>query len=421
MSNSSGTILFISNDASRTGAPIYLLRLLRWLRDNRDDSFCTLVGTYGALAPQFEELGETDYFEPRPTVIYRVLRRLKWNRAYRASHQRTLRAALSRRDIRLVYCNTIANGEILQHLSFLRCPVICHVHELESSIAHFGPGNMALIKEHASQFIATSQSVKSNLSGRHGIPEERIRLIFGGIPIEQVPRSGSGAVREAVRRELGIPLQSKLVCGAGSPGHRKGTDLFLRVAEDVRHADGNGNVHFVWVGGNSDSVHRVRKEIESSPLRDVVHFVGSKAEMNAYYDASDMFLLSSREDPFPLVMLEAASRGLPIVCFAESGGGPEFVEDDAGTVVPGFDTAKMAQEVMRLLSAPQLSRRIGKAGQQKVANRYTLDICAAKIAEVIKEALGESRGPERHAEASAERFPSRQNPPTPLLAPRTRL
>jgi glycosyltransferase involved in cell wall biosynthesis len=195
---------------------------------------------------------------------------------------------------------------------------------------------------------------------------------------------------------LGIPLQSRLVCAAGSTDHRKGADLFLRVAESVQSTDRDGTVHFVWVGGRSDLVHGIQKEIRSSSLRDIVHFIGPRAELTAYYDASDMFLLPSREDPFPLAMLEAASRELPILCFANSGGAPEFVENDAGLIVPGFDTAKMAEEVMRLLSAPELSRRIGKAAQQKVMNRYTLNLGAPKIAQVIQEQLW---GSERQANA----------------------
>ena len=387
MKNGPGTILFISNDASRTGAPIFLLRLLRWFRENHRYSFRTLVGAYGELVSEFEALGAVDSFEPKPTVTYKVLRRLRLNQPCRANHQRALRAKLSSCGIRLIYCNTIANGKILDYLSFLGCPVICHVHELESSIRHFGQENMAFIKKYSSQYIAVSQSVKLNLSGEHDIPGERIRLINGVIPDTQLQPPGGIIARKTVRRELGIPLQSKLVCAAGSTNHRKGTDLFLRIAESVRRADRDGTIHFIWVGGRSDLVQGIRKEIRSSPLRDVVHFIGPRAEMTAYYDASDIFLLPSREDPFPLVMLEAASRELPILCFANSGGAPEFVENDAGLIVPSFDTVKMAEEVMRLLFAPELSRRIGNAAQQKVMNRYTLSLGAPKIAQVIQEEL----------------------------------
>jgi len=392
MKNSLGTILFISHDGSRTGAPIFLLRFLRWFRENCACSFRILVGTYGELVPEFRELGEVDCFEPEPRLTYKVLRRLGLNHSYRLDHQRSLRARLSHCDVRLIYCNTIANGGILDFLSFLRCPVICHVHELEGSIRHFGPENMDLVKKYASQYIAVSRAVKRNLSTRHDIPDEQIRMINGFIPAEQLDPSKVIDSRQAVRRELGIPLQSKLVCASGSIDQRKGTDLFLRVAEKVRSVDRDGTVHFVWVGGRSDLLKRTRSEIDPS-LRAFVHFIGPRPVLTPYYDASDIFLLTSREDPFPLVMLEAASRERPILCFANSGGAAEFVENGAGLMVPDFDAEKMADEVMRLLSAPELSQQIGTAARRKVMNRHLLHLAAPEIAQVIQERLRCSEQP----------------------------
>jgi glycosyltransferase involved in cell wall biosynthesis len=56
-----------------------------------------------------------------------------------------------------------------------------------------------------------------------------------------------------------------------------------------------------------------------------------------YFAAFDVFALVSREDPFPVVCLEAASLGKPIVCFNSSDGEKEFVENDCGFVVPDLD------------------------------------------------------------------------------------
>lgn len=386
MGNGAGTILFISHDGSRTGAPIFLLRFLEWFRKNHNIPFRLLVGNYGELVPDFQALCHVDYFEPKPVLHYKVLRRLKLNGRYRAEHQRLLREKLSNSNIRLVYCNTIASGRILEFLSFLRCPVICHVHELEDSIRRLGPQNLASIKQHASQYIAVSRAVKRNLSARHDIPEDKIQLINGFIPATQLRPSEAANSSQAVRRELGIPMESKLVCAAGSIDTLKGVDLFLRVAETVKQTKKDDGIHFVWVGGRSEIVDSTRRKIQPS-LRGTVHFTGPQSDVTPYYDASDVFLLTSREDSFPLVMLEAASRERPVVCFADSGGAPEFVEKDAGLVIPDFDTTKMAEAIMYLLSVPELRRRIGEAARQKVSGNYTLNLGAPKIAKVIQERL----------------------------------
>ena len=65
-----------------------------------------------------------------------------------------------------------------------------------------------------------------------------------------------------------------------------------------------------------------------------------------FFSAADAFVLTSREDPFPTVVLEAMSVGVPVVAFAESGGIPEFLtEHSCGHVVPYCDPAAVADKL----------------------------------------------------------------------------
>ena len=387
MNQTSQTVLFISHDASRTGAPIFLLRFLRWFRQNHHIQFRVLVGHSGELLSDFESLGLVDSFEPNPTLIYRILRRLNLNGPRRSDHLASLRRKLLASDISLIYSNTMASGNILDFLSFLDCPVICHVHELESAICDSGIENLNFTKKRASGYIAVSWAVKTNLIEKHGISEDTIRMVHGFIPASECKHSTTVNSRAMVRRELGIPLESKLVCACGSIEPRKGVDLFLQVADKVAKAYQRGPVHFMWIGGRPEVVSRMRKQARFSSLRDIAHFIGPKPDVALYYDASDIFLLPSREDPFPLVMMEAALREMPIVCFDKSGGAAEFIEGDAGLVVPGFDVDQMAQKVVGLLSSPDLCKRLGVNARQKVLNRHDIGVGAPQIAAIIQGAL----------------------------------
>jgi glycosyltransferase involved in cell wall biosynthesis len=164
-------------------------------------------------------------------------------------------------------------------------------------------------------------------------------------------------------------------------------DLFLEVAGNVLQRYKSGPVHFLWVGGLPHVVRQMQARIQSSSLRDVVHFIGPKADVTPYYAASDIFVLASREDPFPLVMMEAALREKPIVCFDQSGGAPEFVESDAGFIVPGFHVDEMAKRVVDLLSSPDLCKRLGMNAREKVLRRHDINIGATQIATIIEKAL----------------------------------
>jgi glycosyltransferase involved in cell wall biosynthesis len=97
----------------------------------------------------------------------------------------------------------------------------------------------------------------------------------------------------------------------------------------------------------------------------------------------DVFTLTSREDPYPAVVLEAAALGKPIVCFQQSGGAPEFVEGDCGFVVPYLDVEAMAGRIAELLDDDDLRTRLGEAARRKVGMQHDLNRVAPRISQII--------------------------------------
>ncbi|WP_454630062.1 glycosyltransferase family 4 protein [Bradyrhizobium cenepequi] len=391
MTSSGGTVLFLEHEASRTGASIFLLRLLGWLKTDSNFDFQTLAGRWGELLPEFRSVGIVDTFEPEPKLIYRVLRRLKSNNWQQSKHLATLREKLVRSDIRLIYANSVASARMLDFLSFLRCPVICHVHELDGAIQTVGSQHIHMLEKRKPHYIAVSHAVAENLTRKYRIPANRVRVIYGFVPVPEFSPAEAN-LQESIRREIGIGREPKIICGCGSIEHRKGTDIFVEVAVEVIRRNGDIPAHFVWIGGSREGVETMRKHLIRLGLADRVHFVGSKSNVASYFEAADIFLLTSREDPFPLVMLEAALHEIPIVCFDETGGAPEFLLHDSGFVVPKFDIGKMSDKVMELLASPRLCKRMGAAGRQKVISRHKLSAGAQEIANVIGETLGLESG-----------------------------
>lgn len=382
-----GTLLFLSHDASRTGAPIFLLNFLRWLRRNRNVNFRVLTGRPGALTADFAATGTVDSIEPSDALWYKAMRRLQLQHRYDSGHLSRLRGTLLGEDISLIYVNSVASASMIDLFSSVNCPVICHVHELDWAIRALGVENLTRLEKRRPLYIAVSQVVKKGLVESYGIPADRIVVIHGFVPGPQNDEIDPENAGETIRRRLGISREAELVCACGSIESRKGTDLFLQVASKVVQEYRTTPVHFVWVGGTPDKVAAMRSQVANSALKDVVHFVGRTSDTEIYFKASKVFLLTSREDPFPLVVMEAAQSGNPTVCFADSGGAPEFVERDAGFVVPDFDVSVMADRVIELLSSPVLRDRMGQTAKQKVTSLYNIEVGAAKIAAVIQDAI----------------------------------
>ena len=110
------------------------------------------------------------------------------------------------------------------------------------------------------------------------------------------------------------------------------------------------------------------------------------------FAAMDVFALTSREDPFPLVMLEAAAAGVPLVCFAGGGGAPEFAHPDAGRVAAYLDVAGMAAAVSDLLEREEERQRMGQIAAERVRKRHTVDQAGPVLVDVIRRSLGPEWG-----------------------------
>jgi len=106
----------------------------------------------------------------------------------------------------------------------------------------------------------------------------------------------------------------------------------------------------------------------------------------SFFESLSLFLLPSREDSWPLVMLEAAAAGVPMVCFQRSGGAEIFVANGGGTAVPYLDVEAMAQAAVRYLSEPELMARDSGIARQ-LAGGVTPEGQIGKIASELAQML----------------------------------
>jgi len=378
-------VLFISHSAGRTGAPLMLLNFLKWMKNHSDISFEILLKTSGELEQDFADLVPTKVFaQSSPNnLISRVRNKLDLKGA-RSHKSRQLLEYYKRAGISLIYSNTITNGEILAALSSLGIPVITHIHELDYWIKQFGEKNLRQVRRDTSHYIAASEAVKANLVGKHAVPAEKIEVVHSFIPTHGIKADPAG-----IRQQLDIPEDAFVILGSGHETWRKGKDLFVELAAEVFKALPERQIHFLWVGGWEKEKDRrnIQDDQQRLGLTGRVHFIGEVINPLDYFAAGDVFAMVSREDPFPLVCLEAALLGKPILCFSDSGGMPEFVEDDAGFIVPYLDLTAMSERIANLASDKALCIQLGKRAAEKVKALYDISVGADKIKMIIEDCL----------------------------------
>jgi|GEM_PF-1377730 len=392
--NKKPKILFLSHEASLTGAPMILLELVRWLKQHYDFEAETIFLGHGKLERLFRPYGRTTYWHPS-SVLSPSDWELKEVTKNLSSGKRPLLNGLKipeikrwkKENIKLIYANSIGCHQAIDALRELNIPIITHVHELETAYRYWvGPAKMQQLAQNSAVMIACAQNVADALVKTAKIDPSHIRIAHEFIPERFQKAPPPPEVKQEVRRELGIPDGHHLVGTCGSVDFRKGMDLFIEMAI-LTNRESDTPVHFVWVGGMPENYDNRMLEVtlEKVPCAEYIHFVGKKPNPENYYSAFDAFLMLSREDPFPLAMLEAGSMGTPIFCFKDSGGAYEYVEEDAGYAAAFLDIGELSEALLRLLQQPEELERMGQTAKKKVLDRFTLDVTGQKIASIIQE------------------------------------
>lgn len=364
--------LFISHSADRSGAPVLLRNLLQLLKENTDLSVRVLIKEDGVLTKEFEAIAPTTVLVGRPSFLRKL-----W--LYAAKLR--LRLKLHRYDA--VFSNTITNGNLHRIIGQHPC-ILTYVHELPFVIEKAtGEKELARVLKHTRLFLSPADAVSRNLQTAYGIPPQRIKFLPYFIPDRLLQKA---ILREHFLKEKAFDATGFVVGGMGTVGFRKGTDLFLEAACRVLAAD--SSVRFVWCGGNaaSEEWKSFATAIATKGLGGKVLLLPETEDTVAVMAGFDLFFLSSREDPYPLVMLEAAMMQLPVVYFAGAGGAAEFIGQSAGFGVDAFSTEEACGRIILLRNDKALCKQMAAQGRQNYLRLHTKEPVVKAFREIVEQA-----------------------------------
>lgn len=373
-------ILFISHDGNRAGAQLFLLQVVRYFQEKGHDCHVLFLDN-GELVDTFSQSASTYIWQSNQ----------KRNRLYRVVRNRKPlpQDVLKRTNFDWVYVNTIASSSVISWLNtWNTAPLVAHIHELYYSISMYSTmENRKMLFERADRIIACANAVKENLLLTNKIPQNKLVTIHSFVDNETVLKRIEMANRKEFRDAFEIPNTSFCVVSCGNAEWRKGIDLFLRVAAQYVKESPQLPILFIWVGMPKEGLlwEQVTYDVKRLGLEDVCLFIPPIPNAIELIAAMDLFLLPSREDPFPLVMLEAALASKPIIGFEKTGGCTEFVEKDAGITVPYGDTEAMYREIVHAYHHPEQAQAFAQKGQDKVLERYTYETSMQKIEQLMLE------------------------------------
>jgi glycosyltransferase involved in cell wall biosynthesis len=216
---------------------------------------------------------------------------------------------------------------------------------------------------------------------RYGVPASRCLLVENGIDLEQFSRQAPLA--EAKLR-LGVDPDRPLLGAVGRLSAEKGFDLLIRAADRLLR----GGLDFeLVIAGDGDQRLELEDLITRLGRRDRIRLLGYCDETAALYEALDGFVLSSRREGLPNVLLEAMAMEVPVIATRVAGIPRLIVDGEDGILVEPGSLDELAGAIARLLRDPGLRRRLGRSGRATIEQRYSFRERMRKIGGLYDEIL----------------------------------
>jgi glycosyltransferase involved in cell wall biosynthesis len=270
---------------------------------------------------------------------------------------------------------------LLPLLLSMRRRVVCHMHDPPSAVS-FQLWSFKIWRVAVGRFLFISQSARHRLS-LLGPLHDRDAVIYNGVEVHPIrlPRVRDGRFVG----QFDWPLDCVVVGMTGQMLRDKGGEDFLVAADAVRKQ--SPDVRFV-IGGPAEGAHyeMLRLLIKRLGMEGLVGFPGWLWSSRDFFSAIDVLVVASRhEEGFGLVAAEASERGIPVVA-TRSGGVTEIVIDKkTGFIVDRNDPAALADGISALVQDSGLRSSLGRAGRQRIAEKFNLVTQASAFEELLRE------------------------------------
>lgn len=392
------TIMLVTHEASRSGAPILALNIGRILAEKYNVVTVTLGG--GALRQDFREISTSTYeLEKRVMSSHKV--------------SALIRSICETHSFRFALINSVESRSVLPALKAAQVPTTILLHEFASYTRPRGA--VAEVLDVADQVVFSTRITLENALESTGLGRGTKMIVLPQGKCVVPAGAGDAAQQNAEIAWLDSVLKPSsstdadtfLVIGAGSVEARKGVDLFIECATRVIRSPGGGRFRFVWIGHG----YRPDKDkLESAYLADQLARAGiesqvtierATSEIEHAYRAADVLLLSSRLDPLPNVAIDALTAGTPVVCFERTTGIADFLFDAGlgqSCVAQYMDASDMASKILELASDKRLHAQVKREGQAAALDAFNLENYVRQLDSIASELVPVERQIEKDLE-----------------------
>lgn len=384
-------ILFVGHEASRTGAPAIILRLIELFCRSDSVECITILDEGGERLQDFQAASHV-------YVMSRSRREGAFDDAELFVELEDLfgeHGGLFDNPPVIALVNSAESVRIARVLHRLNIPIVSLIHEFAS---FYDPSVFADFSAISEKLIVPSQIIQQTALDHAALDKAKLTVRGQGLLDDGFGSLSKQACRAMLRKRLGLPDNAFIVLNVGTLELRKGIDSFARAAclfcEQYREHE---HVYFLWYGGEpaapESALGFAEREIAVNGFEDRIRFLPSTPHIEPIFCAADLFFLTARADPFPCVVHEAFACALPVIAFRNGGGAQELIGDDCGTLVDMGDYAAASGAIHSYLDRPEMLEAHGANALCKIREHWKFADYYAFVRNEMQNIVGPVIGP----------------------------
>jgi glycosyltransferase involved in cell wall biosynthesis len=300
--------------------------------------------------------------------------------------------------IDIIHSHTAHMPDILLNLRKLDIPTITTVHttikgqrngtsnsgagffDLESSekMTYLMYPFLRIMEEHYfkenNSYIVVSDWMKNQIIEEQHLNSNDVSVVHNGVnPNTFDPKKAKDA--EELFPQL-FEIDKPKILFSSRFVERKGARFLLNAIPNILK---NVDAHFIFAGTGKINLNIPS---ENYTFLNYVDYL----KMPYLYCSSDMFILTSLYENFPLTVLEAMSSGLGVIS-TDVGGVPELINPENGILIPKGDVSAITENIINLVENDQLRNNLGTNARKTIEKKFTWDLAAKKTRMVYEQAL----------------------------------
>ncbi len=203
--------------------------------------------------------------------------------------------------------------------------------------------------------VTLTEKTRDDYRRQFHLPKKKVTCIANWIDTERL------------KKEKPYDIKSKKILTVGRFGKEKGYDLLVKVAERVLPKNPKWEWHLY---GTGETFEEIKSLIKEKGLENQLILKGNVKDAHRIFQEYAFLVLTSYREGLPIVLLEAAALGLPMVSFDIETGPSEIIEDEkSGCLIPPYDTARMAAAIGNLMQDEEKRKRYSQ-GTKDIVEKF---------------------------------------------------